>query len=54
MPLRRPAAGGEEQGHLIDPEDPAHISPYLAKRIRRSANTPPMNSAFSPRRTTHT
>jgi hypothetical protein len=42
----------QEEGHTIDPEDLAHISPYLTGPIRRFGENPPTNSALSRRRTT--
>ncbi|MFE7941952.1 Tn3 family transposase [Streptomyces griseoincarnatus] len=44
----------QEEGHIVDPEDLAHISPYLTETSAASANTPPTNSALNRRRTTHT
>ncbi|WP_425329374.1 Tn3 family transposase [Streptomyces inhibens] len=51
----------QEEGHVIDPEDLAHISPYLTEHIRRfgeysthelglqpEANNPHLDVDFSP------
>ncbi|WP_406016166.1 transposase [Streptomyces sp. NBC_00984] len=30
----------QKEGHVIDPEDPAHISPHLTEHIRRFGEYP--------------
>ncbi|WP_345482866.1 Tn3 family transposase [Actinopolymorpha pittospori] len=38
----------QEEGHTIDPEDPAHISPYLTEHIRRFGEYSTHELGFEP------
>ncbi|WP_418896322.1 Tn3 family transposase [Streptomyces cupreus] len=44
----------QEEGRIIDPEDLAHIWPYLTEHIRRFGEYSTHDSACSPKRATHT